>query len=230
MSVFTIKLLAILFMIIDHVGSIFFPQIIWFRIIGRLAFPLFAWLIANGAYHTTNIKRYLLRLFIVAVIAQTPYILAFQQTYPTFWDLNVVFSFCLGLFAIMVIRKTKDIALSVCIACLCVACAAWFNIDYGITGVLSIICFYFFFHDFKKMLISQSILYIVPFWLPVLLQLAQTQTITQNAVNMVEPFGLLSLFFIYQYNGKLGKRMQYLFYIFYPLHLVLLYLLKRFFI
>lgn len=148
--------------------------------------------------------------------------------YPSFWDLNVVFSLALGLFAIMVMRKTKDMTLAVCTACFCVACAIWFNIDYGITGVLSVICFYLFFHDFKKLLISQSILYIVPYWYPVVVQTIQAQTVTQNAVNMVEQIGLLSLFFIYRYNGKVGKRMQFLFYIFYPLHLFILYLLKRF--
>ncbi|MFN2363319.1 MAG: TraX family protein, partial [Halarsenatibacteraceae bacterium] len=77
MSSFQIKMVAITTMLIDHIGSIIFPEYIILRVIGRLAFPLFAFLITEGYRHTSNINRYLVRLSIFALISQYPFWLAF---------------------------------------------------------------------------------------------------------------------------------------------------------
>src|SRR5207244_4281126 len=99
-----IKILAIICMIIDHVGLFFFPEYTLFRIVGRIAFPLFAWLIANGAHFTRNIRAYLTRLFALAVISQLPFTLANQQIGAPLLYLNVVFTLSLGLLAIWGMR------------------------------------------------------------------------------------------------------------------------------
>ena len=90
MTVFHLKIIAILTMTIDHVGFFFFPDIEVLRIIGRLSFPLFAWLIANGAYHTKNMHAYLVRLFIFALISQVPFSLAFRLISPLDTGLNIL--------------------------------------------------------------------------------------------------------------------------------------------
>src|SRR5205085_4973530 len=97
MTTFQIKLIAIIAMVIDHIGLFFFPHILLLRIIGRLAFPLFAWLIANGAHHSKNPTKYLTRLFLFALLAQIPFILINRLIDPSFWELNVLFTLFLGL-------------------------------------------------------------------------------------------------------------------------------------
>ena len=109
MTTFQIKLVATILMVIDHVGLLFFPQILWFRAVGRLAFPLFAWCIANGAYYSKNRETYLKRLFLFALVAQIPFILMSRLVDPSFWGLDVLFTLFLGLAAILLMEKSKNI-------------------------------------------------------------------------------------------------------------------------
>ncbi|MGG4550707.1 TraX family protein, partial [Paenibacillus humicus] len=90
-----IKIIAMLTMLIDHVGVVFFPNQIIFTIIGRLAFPLFCYGIANGFITTGNFNNYLLRLSMLAVISQIPYYFLFKNHY-----LNVCFTLAFGLLII----------------------------------------------------------------------------------------------------------------------------------
>ena len=80
-----LKLIAAALMLTDHVGSILLPQVLILRCMGRLAFPMFAFFIAEGYAHTSNLKKYLLRLFIAAVISHVPYALCFKFTVWEFW-------------------------------------------------------------------------------------------------------------------------------------------------
>ena len=77
MNSFQLKIIACILMAIDHVGAIMFPDIDLYRIIGRLSFPIFAFLLTEGYVHTRNLKKYFIRLFIFAIIPQIPYSLAF---------------------------------------------------------------------------------------------------------------------------------------------------------
>src|SRR5258706_14601073 len=115
MSSFQIKLLAIIFMLIDHIGLYFFPQIILLRAIGRLSFPLFAWLIASGAIHTSSINFYLKRLFIFGCISQIPFILVNRFFNPNFWELNIFFTLFLGLLAIKFLKEKRNNSVSILI-------------------------------------------------------------------------------------------------------------------
>ena len=69
MSIFWIKILAALSMLLDHMGLILFPEVAWLRIVGRLAFPLYALCIAEGFTHTRHRGKYFLRIFVLGVIA-----------------------------------------------------------------------------------------------------------------------------------------------------------------
>ena len=69
MSSFVLKLIAIITMLIDHIGAVLYPEIRWLRLIGRIAFPIFAYLVAEGFYKTSDIKKYLKRLFIFALVS-----------------------------------------------------------------------------------------------------------------------------------------------------------------
>jgi hypothetical protein len=98
----SLKIVGILIMIIDHVGMLLFPQIIVLRVIGRLAFPIFAYYLTEGYAHTSNFGKYLFRLFAFAILAQFPFYLATGTT-----RLNVFFSFFVGLLAIHAYKKRK---------------------------------------------------------------------------------------------------------------------------
>jgi hypothetical protein len=256
MTTFQIKLIAITAMVIDHVGLFFFPQILLLRIIGRLAFPLFAWLIANGAYYSKNINMYLIRLFLFAVIAQIPFFLANRLIEPSFWELNVLFTLFLGLAAIVLMRKSKHRFTAILVVLISALLAEILNTDYGALGVLAIVIFYVYFKDMKKMIILQICLFTLFSLMPIGIVMAFTgvanpgmstlstnicpilmkvclkvsTTIPSNFVvlNLIEPLGLFSLFFIAFYGGQEGRKIKYFFYLFYPMHLAVIYFFKLF--
>jgi hypothetical protein len=92
-----LKLLAILTMVIDHLGYVFFPDQEWMRAIGRLTMPIFAYAIARGFFYTRSKKRYLIQLSILALVSQIPFMLLFEQG----WTLNMVVPWALAVVALM---------------------------------------------------------------------------------------------------------------------------------
>lgn len=257
MTTFQIKLIAITSMVIDHIGLVFFPHILLLRIIGRLAFPLFAWLIANGAYYSYNIKMYLTRLFIFALLAQVPFIVVNRLINPSFWALNVLFTLFFGLAAIVLMKKAKNRYIAVSVVIVSAMLAQVLSADYGALGVLAIIIFYSFFEDMKKMIIVQICLFTLLSIIPIVVFIAFTGTLSPVTsttsvnlcpptwisvclkvsaaippnfviLNLIEPLGLISLCFIALYDGQEGRKMKHFFYWFYPVHLLILYFLKLF--
>lgn len=216
MSTFDIKLIAIITMVIDHIGLFFFPGNIYFPLIGRLSFPLFAWLIANGAYHTHNSSLYLKRLLLCAVISQVPFFLASRLIDPTFWLLNAVFTLSMGLTAILLMRATSDMRIRLVVALIAATAAQIASMDYGAMGVFLVLSCYFFFKRPKLLLLSQACIFLGDF----------IARLVVNKFVSLEIFGFVAIFFMVAYNNKLGPRTKYLFYVFYPLHYVLLYLAK----
>lgn len=216
MSSFQIKILACLFMLIDHFGLIFFPSLIGFRIIGRFSFPLFAWLISTGYFHTGNVFKYLRRLIVLAVIIQIPYSLYFKSTY-----LNIFFTLFVGLLVIYFYDSLKNRTIAIISVSNLLLLSAVLNFDYGVYGVLTIFLFYFFHKDFKKMIFSQLLLNI--FNLAVII-LFDNFVLTK--LDIVQPFSLLALIIIFLYNGRKGQNFKYVFYVFYPAHLLFMYAIK----
>ena len=106
MSLFVLKCIAVIAMLIDHIGLIFFPHLLVFRLIGRLAFPIFAWTIANGYRYTKNKRSYLLRLIFFAIVSQIPYVLIYTGIlHTTSYVLNIFFTLAFGLGVIMLYEK-----------------------------------------------------------------------------------------------------------------------------
>jgi hypothetical protein len=214
MNVFAIKLIAISLMIIDHIGLFFFPQYFLFRVLGRLSFPLFAWLIANGAHHTRDMRAYMIRIFIFGLLSQIPFLLANRVIDPSFNMLNVLFTLGFGLTAIFVIKQTKNRSVWFFVTVIACGLATLLNTDYGFFGVLSVVAFYLCYKNFKQMALTQGLIYLFPFFF-----------LMGYKANMLEPLALFSLLILFWYNGHEGPKTKYLFYIFYPLQYVVLYLL-----
>lgn len=124
-------ILAVLFMIVDHVGVIFFPGRVWMRVIGRIALPLFAWGIAVGAQHTRNIGRYALRLFIMMIVSQPFYMYALNHN---LLDLNIFATLFLGLIGIWGLRDRKE-----WLTVIALLLAQLLSMDYGLRGVLCVL-------------------------------------------------------------------------------------------
>lgn len=205
-------------MIIDHVGLILFPNITLFRIIGRISLPIYAFLIAEGCRHTRNRKRYFGLIFAIAIIYQLVFLLFMQSLYQ---GILVTFSLSIAIIftsEILISKESssKDCTLaslgllaSIIVGFICPIIFAdyGFIIDYEAWGIVLPVIIYF--SPSKKVKI---ILFAV---------LISAMACFSKGIQW---WALLSIPLIALYNGERGNRkMKYLFYIAYPLHLVIIY-------
>ncbi|HEY8500423.1 MAG TPA: TraX family protein [Clostridia bacterium] len=233
---FQIKLIAVITMVIDHTGMILFPGIIMFRIIGRLAFPLFAFFIAEGFRHTRSVNKYLFRLFLCAVLFQIPdwvfgseairriFISWGWESVPSInYELNIFATLFLGLAAISLYKKLKErhIAYSWIAVTVIAAAAQIIGADYGAYGVFYIVVFYIAERDIRKMLIGGIILHGLYAVYEVAFSYASSGIFAFT--HSIQLWSLLSIGIIALYNGEQGRKMKYFFYLFYPLHMIVLY-------
>lgn len=207
MNTFVLKLIAITSMIIDHYGAIFAPHEPIFRYIGRLAFPIFAFLLVEGFIHTRDIKKYGQRLLIFAFISEIPFDLAFYGSLG-FEHQNIFFTLFIGLVMMYYLEKSENTWNKASIVSIAMIAAFIFIVDYNIVGIIYILAFYMTkdMDRIKRLPIIALVLSLI------------------NLVfgSMTQQFALLSLPLLFFYNGKLGpvnSWMKRFFYIFYPLHL-----------
>jgi len=227
MTTFGIKLVAIGTMVVDHLGIFIWPDCGWLRMVGRLSFPLFAWLIANGVRHTRNRKSYLLRLLIFAVVSQLPYVAANRQIQTDFWKLNVLFTLALGLAAIYLVQKIHTRWGQV-MAVAAVGAAAWIlRVEYGAYGVLSVLASYIFFTRWPQLVFFQTIIFSAPYLLAGALMWSMWGMVEVKVFDFNQLLAPLAFILVYFYSGKQGTKAKYLFYIFYPLQFVVFYWLKK---
>ena len=143
MSSFVLKIIAVISMVIDHSGYVLFNSFSFMNYIGRLAFPIFAFLITEGYIHTRNLKRYFSRLLIFAFISQIPYLL-YISNFTTRFTLNILFTLSLGLLAITVYDKLKNKLLGLLFVGICGILSQLLHFDYGWFGIAIISIFYIF--------------------------------------------------------------------------------------
>ncbi|HIW20529.1 MAG TPA: conjugal transfer protein TraX, partial [Candidatus Dorea intestinavium] len=146
---FTLKWIAIITMLIDHIGSILFPDHLWLRFLGRLSFPIFCFLIVEGYRHTHNFKKYVLRLFIFALITEPIYDWAFLDTYWSLKRQNVLLTFVLGLLMLYVYERVREPYKMFSLVGFFVV-AYFVKADYGIYGLLLILLLYLCFQNKTK--------------------------------------------------------------------------------
>ena len=187
------------------------------RVIGRIAFPIFAFTLSEGYVHTRNLKKYLIRIFSFAVSIQMCfYLFGYGDI------INIFFTLFFGLVAIYILNLKKNwvkepfmkIIKAILIAII-LYFAQKFQLDYGAYGILLIIIFNVFRNDKLKILMNFLILNVFNMVFPNVFQIVDVQI-----------FSLLSLIFIFMYNGKKGRSMKYFFYLFYPVHFFILGVIK----
>lgn len=212
-----LKLIALVTMTVDHMGMTLFPSNPWFRIIGRLAFPIFAYMIAEGCRYTRSMPKYLGLLAAVAAVCQAVYLVVMGSLYQC---ILVTFSLSVCLIALAKKAiKTRGFG--------------WYlALTVGIAGV------FFLAEVLPGLLPGTDYCVDYGFWgvmLPVLvycardlrLRLAATAVCLAflgSAYGWVQWFALGALPLLALYNGQRGKhKMKYFFYIYYPAHLVVLH-------
>ena len=228
LSSFQLHLFAMFFMLIDHIGTVFFPFNFTFRYIGRLAFPIFCYLLVQGFYKTSNKKKYFLRLFLFAIISEIPFDLVFNNSFDYMSSQNVLWSFCISFSMMCIIErlKYKYVYLFPFVIFIFSFIAYLLKVDYSWYGVLTVLIFYITYDSnvylryilqFIGMVIINSILF------------KGTLVIYGEISLYTQFFAIFSLFFIWLCSGKKGKYnnyIKYFNYFFYPIHMIFLYLLK----
>ena len=225
MSSFSLKIVAAVTMVIDHIGLFFFPQFYGMRIVGRLSFPIFSWLIATGALHTKNIWHYTTRLFGLAVVSQIPYYFAYQKLGQPF-KLNVVFSLALSILVIALLKRLNNFSYKVLVIFLGLVMAHFLKFDFGVGGVLSTLTFWLFYKRPTLLIISQILIFGLPMFFYSLMFYPRTFWQIMVDYTYFAPFALFALPFIFLFNGREGPKLKYAFYAFYPLQYITIYFVQ----
>ena len=210
-SGFTLRGVAGVSLVADHTGAILFPQYLQFRMVGRLAFPIYCFLLVEGAVHTKDIRKYEKRLLIFAFLSEVPFDLAFYGGLD-FRHQNVFFTLFLGLLVVEQYQKRRAGLSSFFVFLAAMLAGEALNTDYGGFGVVIILIFYLL---YQYAAMKQAAFVMANF-------LSYGLSVQAYAGFAAVPMLL--------YNGKRGPSMKYLFYVCYPFHLLALYLIKRAFL
>ena len=214
-----IKIIAVVSMTIDHIGGAFFPQYPAFRWIGRIAFPLFCYCLTVGMMYTGDIKKYLFRLGVFAVISQPFWILAFNSDDITgnIFNLNIFFTLIVSLLGACGFKERKWWLFILALILLNII-----NFDYAMTGLILILIFYL---CRNKPWLGAAVYTLT--YLPALngnMADPLALKIGGHAIGF-EIFALLALPFIYIQTNSGLKIPKWFFYIYYPAHLFAIYLI-----
>ena len=200
-SAFNIKILAAVFMVMDHVCYLLIPDLLTLHFFGRLSFPLFAWLLAKGEKYTQNVYRYGSRLLITAIISQPIYTVVFQKLSP-----NILFTLLLGLVMLRLLRLCPQLWQRLIITGLCAVVSEVLSFEYGGYGIgvillmslidkLNPIVWLLYWCSLHLILVILSINYIFQVW------------------------AIFAGFIVLRFSGRQGSRARW-FYVFYPAHLI----------
>lgn len=222
---FHLKLIAICTMLIDHMGYTLFPGVMWLRCVGRVAFPIFCFLIAEGCVYTHDRKKYALRLLVFALLSEIPYNLMNSGMIWDPYDQNVLWTLLLGALVcwLMDWALKKCTPLSFMLTGAVMLAAYWLleigNTDYGGWGMLLVAAFYGV-HRAPSGAVVKMIAQAFG--------LAFFSIGVMGGYLSIELWSLAALVPIWLYNGQRGfsnKAVQYGFYAFYPVHILALSLI-----
>lgn len=214
----TLRILAMLLMLLDHLWATVIPGNDWMNWLGRLAFPIFAFQAAEGYHHTHNFKRYCRRLLAFGIITEIPFnlMVAGSPIYP--FHQNVLFTLLLGLLACKAFDERKYGKL------ILIYLAAVFTFpDYSALGVMTVLAFHVFRGNKLLQLLSTVAIHCFGYQ-------GQFIPLFGGALEFpVQGFAVLALVPIWLYNGEKGpggRTFQYAAYAFYPAHMILLWLIR----
>lgn len=207
-----LKIIAAISMTLDHMGLMLFPKILFFRILGRLAMPIFAYMIAEGCKYTRNRRKYLGMVFGLGAVCQIVYWFVDHSLY---FSILITFSLSICIIYAMQHWKEKQDFPSCLVFAAAIAAVYGLNrvfeIDYGFWGCMLPV-FAALPHKTKYDLYPVSIL-----------TLGLGLVLLSMDIGDIQIYSLFVLPLLLAYSGKRGKwNLKYFFYIFYPAHLVIL--------
>ncbi len=228
-SAFVLKILACLFMLLDHIGVMILPDVLWLRVVGRLAYPLFAYFIAEGCRYTKNKPKRFLSVFVLGVVCEAVYMLSGAPYYG-----NILLTFSVSILLIYLLDAVKKsmtisklrfalmlIAFALSLLAVYFYCE-YVGLDYGFFGVLAPL-FAVVLDDIPKLSdklyskMDRQAVSLFMFALGLLLI-----TMFENVL-ACQAWSLCAVILLMLYNGQRGKySFKYGFYLFYPLHLLVL--------
>ena len=273
MSAFLLKLIALLTMMIDHIGVVYQPlfDVSLYRYIGRIAFPIFVFFVAEGCRRTSNIEKYVLRLGAFALISELPFTLALAPlvrrpnglfdlgAYNLFSNQNVFFTFFLGTVCVYLYQKFRD-GLTQLIYIILIPFTVYLgnrlNTDFGSTGVLFVFILYVVPYSdhsdqeegkpIQLSAVGKTLRIAALFCMLFFLYIIDRGNLNPMR-EIIQVYGVFSLverlpdiqFMLYScialvmlafYNNKRGRPQRWLFYAFYPFHLIVLGLIRYFYV
>ena len=230
----TLHILAMVFMLLDHMWATVLPGVNWMTCLGRIAFPLYAFLLVEGYFHTHSFRAYLIRMAVFALVSEIPFNLMYGA--HVFWPVNqsvyvTLIVALLSLHLLETVRAGGKLWLYVLTCVLTVPVASVLTIllfsDYHGYGVLMVFVFYFFRQRKWWSYLGQLVL--MYYICDQVGGLCYQFDIFGHSVEVVrQSFSLLALPLVWLYRGKKGirsKTFQYICYGFYPAHILVLALL-----
>lgn len=238
----TLKYLAMLFMLVDHMWATIIPDNFWMTCVGRLAFPIFAFQLVEGFQYTKDLKAYKKRLFCFALISEIPFDLMSENVlfYP--YHQNVMFTMLIGIFALESVKKietvcaktkNKTMKINESISCMMTqigiiiiyyVVATVGTVDYSIYGITTILLFYIFRNNKIAQLSSMIVLY------GLLFEGQEIELFNSGFFIPLQSLCILSLPLIWFYDRKATIRnnnfTKQLGYWFYPAHLLILWIIS----
>ena len=233
-----LHIIAMTLMLMDHLWATLLPAKEWLTCAGRVAFPIFAFMAVEGYFHTRSFKNYILRMLLFAVLSEIPFDLMYGGTwfYPV--HQNVLWTFLLGLLGVWLmeqVRKKGKIWMYLLVCVLVVPAGLVLGtlcmVDYYGVGVLTVFVFYFL-HGRKWWCFLGQLAAL--YWLNVELLgglMYPVQLFGMEFELCQQGLALLALIPIWLYRGRQGyhsKPFQYLCYVFYPVHMLLLVVVLNF--
>lgn len=197
-------------MVIDHAGAYLFPEAEWMRYVGRLAFPIYCFLLTEGYHHTRDVKKYLLRLLFFALISEIPYDMLGKDSLFYWGSQNVFFTLFSGLLMLCFMDWTNSVILKAFILVSFMWIGEYCHFSYRYPGIYMIFAFDYF-RD-------------LPFLRDLNIIAANIRLFTAKS----QAAGSLAIIPLSFYNGKRGPSWKYFFYAFYPCHLLIIYLVKKY--
>ena len=238
LSAAALHILAMTFMLMDHLWATLLSSQMWLTHVGRLAFPIFAFLAVEGYFHTRSFKKYILRMLLFAVLSEIPFDLMYGGTwfYPV--HQNVLWTFLLGLLGVWLMEQVRKKGKTWMYLLVCVlvvpaglVLGTLCMVDYYGVGVLTVFVFYFL-HGRKWWCFLGQLAAL--YWLNVKLLgglMYPVQLFGMEFELCQQGLALLALIPIWLYRGRQGyhsKPFQYLCYAFYPVHMLLLVVVLNF--
>lgn len=232
-----LHIFAMFCMLLDHMWATVTPGNTWMTCVGRIAFPIFAFMIAEGCHYTHSMKKYVLRMFLFALVSEIPFdlMVAGIPFYP--YHQNVMWTFLLAMLCIWAVESVKKYD-KLWLTALTYTAAVLFGtiigfalfVDYYGVGVLTVLVFYFFRGRKPVNIIIQFVLL---WWINVEVlggYYFNVELFGHSFELYQQSFAMLAFIPILLYKGRQGlhtKSFQYFCYAFYPVHCLVLWLLMQ---